>query len=183
MGLKWLFMTMYSVLVHPEAFWKEQRESPHEVNAMKDYAAPVIAIAQLCKIPLIGVPRSAMIVAMVNFTVDVAVLYLLSGAIVSLVGRNRTESFQDEVVTMFSYALTPVWLVEPFYFLGSWRWLFFAVALLHSIFISRYGLQSMLGREVPNLGVLCGKSALIVAVTAMTAFMVNSGLIRFFTSF
>jgi hypothetical protein len=183
MGLKWLFVTMFSVLAHPEAFWKEQRERHPELNAMKDYAAPVIAIAQLFKIPLIGVPRSAMIVAMVNFTVDVAVLYLLSGAIVSLVGRQRPQSFQDDVLTMFCYALTPVWLVEPFYFMGSWRWLFFAVALLHSIFISRYGLQSLLGREVPNMASLFGKSAVIVAMATMTAFMLNSGLIRFFTSF
>jgi len=104
---------MFSVLFHPETFWKEIREHRRDVNAMKDYAAPVIAMVQLCKIPFIGVPRMAMFAAIVSFIVDVAVLYLLSGAIFSILGRDQPESVQHDVMTMLSYSLTPVWLAEP----------------------------------------------------------------------
>jgi hypothetical protein len=183
MGLKKLFMTMFSVLFHPETFWKEIAENRREVNAMKDYAAPVIAMVQLCKIPLIGVPRMAMFLAIISFIVDVAVLYLLSGAIVTLVGRDQPESVQHDVLTMLSYSLTPIWLAEPFYFMGTWRWIFLAAALLHAMLISRFGLQAMLDKEVPQVDALSGKSTLLVAMATMTSFMLMNGLIRFFTSF
>jgi hypothetical protein len=183
MGLKRLFMTMFSVLFRPETFWKEIREHRREVNAMKDYAAPVIAMVQLCKIPFIGVPRMAMFAAIISFIVDVAVLYLLSGAIFSILGRDQPESVQHDVMTMLSYSLTPIWLAEPFYFLGPWRWVFLAAALLHTLFISRFGLQAMFDKEVPHIDALSGKSTMLVALATMTSFMLMSGIMRFFTSF
>jgi hypothetical protein len=183
MGLKKLFMTMFSVLFHPETFWKEVSENRRQVNAMKDYAAPIIALVQLCKIPFIGVPRMAMFFAIISFIVDVAVLYLLSGMIVNLIGRDQADSVQDDVLTMLSYSLTPVWLAEPFYFMGSWRWLFIVAALLHTLLISKFGLQAMLNKEVPHVDALSGKSALLVATATLTSFMLMNGLVRFFTSF
>jgi hypothetical protein len=183
MGLKWLFMTMFSVLFHPEAFWKDNAERREGVNALKDYAAPVIAMVQLVKLPLAGVPRSAMILAIVSFIVDVSVLYLLAGAIASLAGRDRRESLQDEVLTMLCYSLTPVWLVEPFYFAGIWRWLFLAGGLLYTFLILKPGIHATLDRDVPHIEVLTGKSALLTFVATMASFMAMTGLIRMFTSF
>ncbi|NTU59090.1 MAG: hypothetical protein HGB00_09315 [Chlorobiaceae bacterium] len=182
MGVKWLFMTIFSVLFHPEAFWEEASAHRREVNAMKDYAAPVIALAQLSKIPFIAVPRMAMFLAIVSFVVDVAVLYLLSGAIVTLVGSDRTESIQDDVMTMLCFSLTPVWLAEPFYFSGPWRWLFMVAALLYSLLIARSGLKAMLEKEIPQIDAFSGKSALFLVVATMTSFMLTSGFARFFTS-
>ncbi|NTW74488.1 MAG: hypothetical protein HGB29_06435 [Chlorobiaceae bacterium] len=183
MGLKWVFMTMFSVLAHPETFWKKLRESHEEVNPMKDYAAPVIATVQLFKLPLVGVPKSAMILAIVSFVVDVAVLYVLSGAISKLAGLDRQAPVQERVLTLLCYSLTPVWLAEPFYFSGSLRWIFAAVALLYALVIMRHGLQAMLDREVPHLEALTGKTTLLTIVATMASFTAISGLIRIFTPF
>lgn len=182
MGLKWLFMTMFSVLFHPEAFWTEHAERRDGVNALKDYAAPVIAMVQLVKLPLAGVPRSAMILAIVSFIVDVSVLYMLAGAIATLAGRDRRESLQEEVLTMLCYSLTPVWLVEPFYFVETWRWLFLAGALLHVFLILKPGIHATFEHDVPHIDALTGRSALLTFVATMASFMAMTGLIRMFTS-
>ncbi|NTW51502.1 MAG: hypothetical protein HGB22_02775 [Chlorobiaceae bacterium] len=183
MGLKWLFRTIYSVLFHPEAFWKETSVRRREINAMKDYAAPVIAMVQLCKLPFMAVPKAAMYLAVISFIVDVAVLYLLSGLLVSVLGHDRQESLQDDVLAILAFSLTPVWLAEPFYFTGTWRWLFISAALLHALLILRSGMRIMLEKQIPQVDTLFGKSALLVAVATISSFMLSSGLIRFFTSF
>ncbi|NTU69109.1 MAG: hypothetical protein HGB02_09605 [Chlorobiaceae bacterium] len=183
MGLKWLFTTMFSVLVQPQAFWKEGAGRREGVNAMKDYAAPVIAMVQLLKLPLVGVPKPAMIMAIISFIVDVAVLYLLSGAIASIAGRDRTASMQDDILAMLCYALTPVWLAEPFYFANAWRWLFLVVALVHACFILKPGLHATLDMATPHVEALTGKSALLTSAATLASFMAMTGLIRIFTSF
>ncbi len=183
MGLKWLFRTIFSVLFHPEAFWKETGVHRRDVNAMKDYAAPVIAMVQLCKLPFMAVPRAAMYLAVVSFVVDVAVLYLLSGLLVSVLGYDTPESVQDDVLNLLSFSLTPVWLAEPFYFTGPWRWLFISVAISHALLISRFGLRAMLEKEIPQVDAHFGKSAFLIAAATITSFMISNGLIRFFTSF
>lgn len=183
MGLKWLFMTVLSLLFHPETFWKERTAERDGVNPMKDYAAPVIATVQLIKLPLVGVPRSAMILAIVSFIVDVAVLYVLSGAISRIADRTRSESVQDGVLTLLCYSLTPLWLAEPFYFTGSLRWLFAAGALIHALFIMKSGLPVLLERQIPNVESLAGKTTLLTVVATIASFTAITGLIRIFTSF
>jgi len=182
MGLKWLFMTMVSVLVHPDMFWKEQAEHGDEVNPMKDYAAPIIATVQLIKLPLVGVPRSAMIMAIVSFIIDVAVLYVLAGAISRLAGLNGADSVQDRVLTLLCYSLTPLWLAEPFYFAGEIRWLVAAGALLHALFIMRPGLLSLIDRETIPVEPIAVKTALFTVAATVASFTAMTGLIRIFTS-
>lgn len=183
MGLKWLFSTMLSVLFHPDTFWKERSETREGVNPLKDYAAPVIATVQLIKLPLVGVPRSAMILAIISFIVDVSVLYVLSGAVSRLLDRTRSEAVQDSVLNLLCYSLTPIWLVEPFYFAGWLRWLFAAGALIHALFIMKTGLPALLGREVPHFESLAGKTFLLTVAATMASFTAITGLIRIFTSF
>jgi hypothetical protein len=182
MGLKWLFMTMFSVLFHPEAFWNDQGRRREGVNAMKDYAAPVIAVVQLVKLPLVGVPKSAMIVAIVSFIIDVAVLYVISGAIASVVGHEQGETVQDDLLTMLCYSLTPLWLVEPFYFIETWRWLFLGAAVLHAFLILKPGLRATLGSESPHIETLTLKSSLLTLVASLASFTAITGLLRIFTS-
>lgn len=183
MGLKWIFTALFSVLFRPEVFWSDARERFREVNAMKDYAAPVIAIVQFVKLPFIGMPRMAMLLAVISFTVDVAVLYLLSGAIVSLAGSDRPESIQHDVMTVLSFSLTPVWLAEPFGFAGAWRWVVMAAALVYTLVIARTGMQSMLGNADPVVvETFSRQSAFLVAVAVMISFLLQNGLIRFFIS-
>jgi hypothetical protein len=183
MGLKWLFAALFSVLFRPEVFWRDARERFREVNAMKEYAAPVIALAQFVKLPFIAVPRMAMLLAVIGFTVDVAVLWLLTGAMVSLAGAERPESIQHEVMTALCFSLTPMWLVEPFGFAGAWRWLVMAAAIVYTLFIARLGMQAMLGSGEPGVEVFSRKSAFLLAMAAMISFLLQGGLIRFFTSF
>jgi len=174
---------MFSVLLRPDAFWKDVRTNLQGVNVMRDYAAPVIAIVQLCKLPFIGIPRMAMLLSIICFTVDVAVLYLLSGVIVSLAGSESPESIQNDVMTVLCYSLTPVWIAEPFLFTGAWRWLFMAVALFYTLFISRLGILAMLGVENSRIEAFSRKSGFLVAMAIMISFTLINGLIRFFTSF
>jgi hypothetical protein len=183
MGLKWIFTTMVSVLFRPDSFWKDARERLQEANAMRDYAAPVIAIVQLCKLPFIGIPRMAMLLSIISFTVDVAVLYFLSGAIVSIAGTDRSETIQNDVMTVLCYSLTPVWLAEPFLFTGAWRWLFMVVALIYTLFISRLGILAVPGIENPRIEAISRKSGFLVAMATMISFTLSNGLIRLFTSF
>jgi len=182
MGVKWLFATIFAVLFKPETFWRDAREQLGEVNAMRDYAAPLITIAQLCKLPFIGVPRMAMLLAIFGFVIDVAVLYLLSGAIGSLAGPDRSESLQVDVMTVLSFSLTPVWLAEPFYILGVWRWLVMAAALLYAVLLTRLGMHALLDIESPKIETLSKKSGVLMATATFISFMLIGGLIRFLTS-
>ncbi len=182
MGVKWLFATMFAVLFRPERFWTEAREELGEVNAMRDYAAPLITIAQLCKLPLIGAPRMAMLMAIFGFVIDVAVLFLLSGAISSLAGSDRSETLQQEVMTVLSFSLTPIWLAELFSFLGVWRWLVMAAALLHAVLMTRVGMHALLDIETPKIEALWRKSGLLMATATFISFMLIGGLVRLFTS-
>ena len=183
MGVKWLFAAIVAVLFRPDTFWRDGRERLREVNAMKDFAAPVIALIQFCKLPFVAVPRMAMLLAIIGFTVDVAVLWLLSGAMAALASSKRTESLQQDVMAVLCYSLTPIWLVEPFGLAGAWRWIVMGAALLYSLFIARTGTITMLGNEIPEIEPFFGKSALLVATAAIISFLLQGGLIRFFTSF
>lgn len=182
MGLKALFMTIVSVLFHPEVFWTDARERLGEVNPMRDYAAPLITIAQLLKLPIVGVPRMAMVLAISGFVIDVAVLYLLAGAIGSLAGADRTEALQMDVMTILSFSLTPVWLAEPFYVLGVWRWLVMGAALMYAVLITRLGMYSLLGLETPKIETLWRKSGVLMATATFISFMLVGGLIHLLTS-
>ncbi len=180
MGLKWLITTMFSVLFHPEAFWHD-REARHEVNAMRDYAAPLIAVVQFFKMPQVGVPRLAMIMAVVSFIIDVAVLYVLAGGIAALAGRHRRAEVQEGVLTMLCYVLTPLWLVEPFSFIAAWRWGFLALALLHAFVGLKAALPETFGAAMTAES-LTWKADLMLAVAALASFVAMTGLMRIFTS-
>lgn len=183
MGLKWLFMTIFSVLLHPESFWHGSRERLREVNVMRDYAAPVIALAQFSKLPFISVPRMAMLLAIVSFMVDVAVLYLLSGAINAAASSDRSEAVQNDIMTVLCFSLTPVWLAEPFCFLGMMRWAVIGAALAYTLVIANYGMHAMPGFVNVRDESFFRKSGILIATAVMISFMLTSSLIRLFTSF
>lgn len=183
MGLKRLFTLLFSVLVHPELFWQESRKALRDLNAMRDYAAPVIAMVQFVKLPFIAVPRMAMLLAISCFIVDVAVLFLFSGTLYSLSSCQRSESAQHDILTVLSFSMTPVWLVEPFYFTGWLRWVLMVIALLYAVVITRLGIQAMFRSEHSGREVFSWKTGFLVAAATLISFMLISGLTRFFTSF
>lgn len=184
MGVKWLFRRLFSVLVHPVLFWKEVRDGEAGVNAMKEYALPVIAMVQLCKFPVIGVPRTAMILTLVSFAVDVSVLYLVAGVLTRMIGTRSRATVSDRVMTVLSYALTPLWIVEPLFFTGRITgMLFAAAALVYAVMIIRAGLAAMFDDMGKNIDGLHAKSALVLVMASSASFLVMRGLIRLFTTF
>jgi len=59
MGVKELFSAIFSLLFQYRKFWKNLKEGAtgDEFNVLRDYAVPVIALVQIAKFPLIGLPR------------------------------------------------------------------------------------------------------------------------------
>lgn len=183
MGLRWIFSMMVSVLLHPEEFWKRARQELRDVNALRDYAAPVIAMAQFLKLPFVGVPRMAMLLAIISFVIDVAVLFLLSGVILASCSREPSESVQRDIMTVLSFSLTPVWLAEPFYFSGWWRLVVTLAALVYAVVITRFGMSVLPEKTQCRNESFSRSSVFLVAAASLISFMLTSGLARFFTSF
>jgi hypothetical protein len=180
MSLKTLFLTVFSLLFTPGKFWRELKETNPSINALKDYAVPLIAVAQLVKFPLIGVPRTAMMFSLISFIVDISALYLLAGAVVYLLDRDYPEALQQRVMTVLCYSLTPVWLFEPFCFTGRWSWYYAAFALTWALFIGKSGFSLMLHEENAHREGATPKAALLIILVNIASFMVLRGFIRFF---
>ncbi|TCD47093.1 hypothetical protein E0L29_10070 [Chlorobium sp. N1] len=80
------------------------------------------------------------------------------------------------VVTVLSYALTPIWLFELFYFTGSWSWLFALLALGHMLLISTAGFGSLFalsGRPVKA-------AALVTGLLQASVYVLSTALVRLF---
>jgi len=147
MPLKQLFSAMMAVMFRYRNFWARVREGewPEGVDLLRSYAVPVIAMVQLLKFPLIGVPRPAMFYAIASFLLDVAALYLLSGGMLKLLLTDDPARIEGKVVTVLAYGLTPVWLFELFYFSPLWSWMVALLALGHTLLIAWYGFSLLLG--------------------------------------
>ncbi|NTU53011.1 MAG: hypothetical protein HGA97_04760 [Chlorobiaceae bacterium] len=183
MGLKWLFTIFISVLLHPEAFWENARKRFRRVNALRDYAAPVIAMVQLFKLPFIGSPRAAMLITIISFVIDVAILYLLAGAAFSGVSTERTERVQNDIMTVLCFSMTPLWLAEPFYFIKLLKWIVVAAALVYTLLISRLGMQAMFKIESRRRDAFFLKLGFLIIVATAISFMLLDSLTRYITSF
>ena len=173
MGTKELFSAIFTLLFRYRKFWHDLKEATpdDEFNVLKDYAAPVIAIVQIAKFPLIGQPRQAMIFAIANFLIDIAALYLIMGGTAYLLSRERSEKIKAGMVTIFCYSMTPVWIFELFYFTGSWSWLFAFLALSYALVIAKNGLAVMLDFEVAvPVNVLRNTALFVVTVNYFRLF-------------
>ncbi|KZK73805.1 MAG: hypothetical protein A3K90_03120 [Pelodictyon luteolum] len=177
-GLKQLFGAMVAVLFRYRRFWLELKAGawPEGLDVQRAYAVPVIAMVQLLKFPLIGVPRPAMFFAIASFIIDVAAFYVLSGATSRILFQEKAGEMEGGVVTVLSYAMTPVWLFELFYFTGSWSWIFALLALGHMLLISSSGFSSLFslsGRSMKT-------AALFAGVLQASVFVLYMSLVRLF---
>ncbi len=182
MGTKELFSAIFTLLFRYRKFWHDLKEATpdDEFNVLKDYAAPVIAIVQIAKFPLIGQPRQAMIFAIANFLIDIAALYLIMGGTAYLLSRERSEKIKAGMVTVFCYSMTPVWIVELFYFTGSWSWLFAFLALSYALVIAKNGLAVMLDFEVAVPVNVLRNTALFVVTVNTSVFLLIRAVMRLF---
>lgn len=175
---------MAAILFSFRQFWEEffsQSSDVPQGNVLKDYSVPVIAMMQLVKFPLIGVPRLAMIVAIATFLVDVAALYLVAGGLSGFIdnGRNRSQP-PEEATALAGFSLTPVWLVEPFFFIEGWNWLFAALSICYAFLICRSGLVVLAGRTMRPGRSAMRNSALLLVTVSTAVFFVERALLRLF---
>lgn len=177
-GLKQLFGAIGAVLFRYRRFWRELQQGgwPEGLDVQRGYAVPVIAMVQLLKFPLIGVPRPAMFFAIASFIIDVAAFYVLSGVTSRILFQEKAGEMEGGVVTVLSYAMTPVWLFELFYFTGSWSWIFALLALGHMLLISNSGfslLFSLSGRPLQIAAIFTG-------ILQTSVFVLFKSLVRLF---
>ncbi|TLU52156.1 MAG: hypothetical protein FDX12_02580 [Chlorobium sp.] len=182
MGVKELFSAIFTVLFRYRKFWRELKEEAlsEELHELKDYAVPLIAMVQLCKFPLIGLPRQAMFFALANFLIDVAALYLLIGGTAYLLEREHLEHIQDRMLKIVCYSMTPVWLFELLYFTGIWSWLFAFLALFYMLLIGRNGMAVMLEFYTGIAGKTLRNTALFVVTVNTSVFLLIRAVMRLF---
>lgn len=182
MGVKELFSLIVTILFHNSALWHDLKnsEAGDEFNVLREYAVPVIALVQLLKFPLIGVPRLAMIFSIANFLIDIAALYLMTGGTVYLLSQERSESFKARTLMLCCYSMTPVWLGELFYFTGVWSSFFAFGALSYSLVIGRNGLKRMLDIDEAFSVPAMKNTAFFVVMINIVAFLLIRSAMRLF---
>ncbi|MEI7748396.1 MAG: hypothetical protein WCI81_04905 [Chlorobiaceae bacterium] len=182
MSVKELFVAIFTLLFRNRTLWRDLKEgiSGKEVTVLREYAVPVIALVQLAKLPLIGVPQPAMFFAITNFLIDVAVLYLITGGVGYLVAREQSERFKAMTLNVVCYSMTPVWLFELFYFTGPWSWLFAVIALSYTLVIGKNGLTVLFDLEPPLSRPVLRNAAFIVVMANIVAFLLISAAMRVF---
>jgi hypothetical protein len=182
MDVKELFSAIITLLFRNRTLWHNLKkgDAGDEFSVLREYAVPVLAIVQLAKFLLIGVPRTAMIFAIATFLVDIAALYLMTGGAVYLLAQERSESFKARTLTVFCYSMTPVWLFELFYFTGIWSWLFASLALFYAFVIGRNGVKLLLDPDGTISASALRNTALFVAMVNMVSFLLIGSLIRLF---
>ncbi len=182
MGVKELFVAIATLLFRNRTLWRDLKEGTpgKEFNVLREYAVPVIALVQLAKFPLIGVPQPAMFFAIINFLVDIAVLYLMTGGVVYLVARERSESVKAMMLNVVCYSMTPVWLFELFYFTGRWSWLFALTAISYSLVIGKNGLTCILDLEPAASRPVLRNTVFFVVMVNIVAFLLLNAAMRLF---
>jgi len=180
MEVKKLFFTIAAILFSRRKFWQDffSAVTSSEKNLQKDYALPVIAMVQLVKFPLIGTPRLAMYTALATFMLDIAALYLVTGGMLRLFDSGRAGASDTDATALAVFSLTPVWLVEPFYFLGGWSWLFAAVAAVYAVVILIDGLNVFFERNPPPVRSPLANASLLLVGVCIALFIVERGIIR-----
>ncbi|WP_068867566.1 MULTISPECIES: hypothetical protein [Prosthecochloris] len=134
MALRYLFSAFAAVMFKPGFFWAARRDGPYNgMDAIREYALPLIAMVQLLKFPIIGEPRPAMFYALFCFSVDVAVLLLLSG----IGSKRRTEQ------GLAAFTLTPFWVAEPFFLFTGSGWIFALCAVCYVLLLQRFALSRL----------------------------------------
>lgn len=177
-GMKEIFGALVAVMFRYRRFWSEVQAGrwPEGLELQRSYAVPVIAMVQLLKFPLIGVPRTAMLFTIISFTIDMAAFYILSSMASKFLFGDRAGDMEGRVVTVVSYAMTPVWLFELFYFTGSWSWIFALLALGHMLLIATAGFSSLFS--------LSGRPVKFTAISAgllqASVWVLMSSLVRLF---
>jgi hypothetical protein len=182
MAPKELFSSVIAVLFRYRSFWRNLKEAPppDETTLLREYAVAVIALVQLCKFPLIGVPRTAMFYAIANFLIDVGALYILVGAASYIVEHDRTKHSPGGMLAVFCYSMTPVWISELFYFAGTWSLLAAVLGIVYAIIINRHGLVEYIGFDTAVSGAALRNIALIQVVTGGAVLLLLRAVMRLF---
>ncbi len=185
MDVKRLFLTIRAVLFSCRKFWTDFRAGSPGIgaNVLKEYSVPVIAMVQLVKFPVIGVPRHAMITAIASFLADMAAIYLLAGGTMRLFDRERNSDVEESVTALTGFSLTPLWLAEPLFFIDGWNWLFAALAIVYATLLWRCGFLLLLERKTPSSGSALRNSSILLVAVSVAVFLLEKGMLRLFKGF
>ncbi len=186
MDVRKLFLTIRVVLFSCRKFWADFRASGSGsgANVLREYSVPVIAMVQLVKFPVIGVPRQAMITAIASFLADMAAVYLLAGGTMRLLDRENRNDIEEGVTALTGFSLTPVWLAEPLFFIDGWNWFFAAAAIVYAMVIWRCGFLLLLDRKSsPSGGGALRNSLFLLAAVSVAVFLLEKGMLRLFNGF
>jgi hypothetical protein len=177
-----LFSSVIAVLFRYRTFWRNLKEEPpaDETSLLREYAVAVIALVQLCKFPLIGVPRTAMFYAIANFLIDVGALYILVGAASYIVDQDQAKHRPGDMLAVFCYSMTPVWISELFYFAGIWGLLAAVVGIVYAIVINRHGLTEYIGLDKAVSGAALRNIALLQVLTGGAVLFLLRAVMRLF---
>ncbi|NTV97839.1 MAG: hypothetical protein HGA70_01575 [Chlorobiaceae bacterium] len=177
-----LFSRIIAVLFRYPAFWSGMKENPpaDETVLLRDYAVPVIALVQLVKFPLIGVPRTAMFYTLANFLIDVGALYIIAGAASYIVEHDSSKCSPQKTLAVFCFSMTPVWISELFYFAGPWSWLAAAIGIIYALVINRHGLIVFLGLDQGVSGAALRNIILLQLLTGGAVFLLIRAVMRLF---
>jgi len=182
MSISKFFSAIISVLFTPRRFWQSVSltAESEQSDVLKDYAVPVIALVQLLKFPLIGVPRMAMFFSIAVFLVDCAAMYLLLGGVSSFSELSDKKESTGAIMRVLCHAMTPVWLVELLYFIHGWNLLFAFVAVAYALMLVRIGFSVMFKDDPERSAGLFRSTALLFTGVNMASFLVIMALVRLF---
>ncbi|ASQ90911.1 hypothetical protein CHL67_08230 [Prosthecochloris sp. GSB1] len=167
-------------MVEPASFWKELSSGGlyGDSDSLRDYAAPLVGVVQIVKFPLIGVPRAAMVYGLINFVLDIAVLYLLTGVFGALAGEEPESAAPLRASVLPCFALTPFWVAEPLFFVDRWGSFIACGALLHVLVIVNVGMGVLRAGGEPLAAKRYYPLQAVTAISLSLGFVLMSGVMR-----
>ena len=181
--MRQFFLTIRDVILKPGKFWNDvSAAGGHDsLDALRSYAVPLVALAQIVKFPIIGVPRPAMIYGIINFILDVAVLYLLMGLYTAVLDEAHGKDGATAAALVPCFSLTPFWILEPLFLFDRIGLFFAGAGVLSALFIANTAVAVLYPHRLPLPAKVAYPLQLVTALGTMLTFFLMSGVLNIFT--
>ncbi len=181
--MRQFFLTVRDVIFKPGEFWHDVSAAGgrDSLDALRSYAVPLIALAQIAKFPVIGVPRTAMIYGIINFVLDVAVLYLLMGLYTAFLDETRGKDGATVAALIPCFSLTPFWVLEPLFLFDRLGLFFAGAGVLTALFIANAAFTVLYPHRLPLPAKVSYPLQLVTALGTMLTFFLMNGVMNIFT--
>ena len=181
--MRQFFLTIRDVIFKPGKFWSDVSAGGGHgsLDALRSYAVPLVALAQIAKFPIIGVPRTAMIYGIINFILDVAVLYLLMGLYTASLDEARGKDGATSAALIPCFSLTPFWILEPLFLFDRFGLFFAGAGVLCALFVANTAVAVLYPHRLPLPAKVSYRLQLVTALGTMLTFFLMSGVMNIFT--